>query len=179
MNAQTKRAMTFVALIGVVSLFADVTDEGARSVNDRYLAILGAGSLAVGIVAGVGELLGYLLRPLSGALADRTARYWTITIIGYIVNLFAVPALALAGQGWIFGFHEAMDQLRATVGPLIVALVLALRGRYSDAYALPLIPAILAVAVVVVGRFVYALEPCRHATFARPTVADVPPLEIH
>jgi hypothetical protein len=74
---QRKRAMTFVALIGVVSLFADMTYEAARSINGPYLAVLGLGSLAVGIIAGVGELLGYLIRPLSGNSADRTGRYWT------------------------------------------------------------------------------------------------------
>src|SRR5579875_1270591 len=31
-------------------------------------------------------------------LADRTHRYWAITITGYAINLLAVPALALAGN---------------------------------------------------------------------------------
>jgi MFS family permease len=187
---ERKRAMTFVALIGVVSLFADMTYEAARSINGPYLAILGAGSLAVGIVGGLGELLGYALRPLSGNAADRSSRYWTIILTGYIINLFAVPALALTGnwpaaaalmiaermgkgirnpprdvvlsaagsvigQGWVFGFHEAMDQIGATLGPLIVALVLFLHGTYRHAYALLALPAVIAVGVVIAGRFVY------------------------
>jgi MFS family permease len=187
---QRKRAMTFVALIGIVSLFADMTYEAARSINGPYLAVLGAGSLAVGMVSGLGELLGYALRPLSGNSADRTGRYWTIILTGYAINLFAVPALALAGswpaaaalmiaermgkgirnpprdvvlsaagsvigQGWAFGFHEAMDQIGATLGPLIVALVLFLHGTYRHAYTLLILPAAIAVGVVIAGRFVY------------------------
>jgi len=93
-------ALRFVVLLGIVSLFADMTYEGARSVTGPYLALLGATGTAVGIVAGGGELLGYALRLWSGWLADRTHRYWAITISGYAVNLLAVPLLALAGD-WI------------------------------------------------------------------------------
>jgi MFS family permease len=93
-----RRALTFVVLIGVVSLFADMTYEGSRSIWGPFLGTLGATGAIVGIVAGGGELLGYLLRLFTGALADRTQRYWTITIVGYAINLLAVPALALAGN---------------------------------------------------------------------------------
>jgi MFS family permease len=81
-----------------VSLFGDMTYEGARSITGPYLAILGASGAAVGFVAGLGELVGYALRLLSGRLADRTHRYWAITIAGYTLNLLAVPLLALAGR---------------------------------------------------------------------------------
>src|SRR5215470_3369673 len=91
-------AMTFVILLGLVSLFADVTYEGARSITGPYLAVLGAGATVVGVVAGLGELLGYGLRLVSGFVSDRTRQYWAITIAGYAINLFAVPALALAGS---------------------------------------------------------------------------------
>jgi MFS family permease len=93
-----RRALTFVVLIGVVSLFADMTYEGSRSVWGPFLGTLGATGAIVGLVAGGGELLGYLLRLFTGVLADRTRRYWAITIVGYAINLLAVPALALAGN---------------------------------------------------------------------------------
>ncbi|GIW09088.1 MAG: MFS transporter [Dehalococcoidia bacterium] len=91
-------AITFVVLLGVMSLLADLTYEGARSVSGPYLAILGASATVVGIAAGLGELVGYTVRLLSGYLADRTGRYWATTILGYTVNLLAVPLLALAGH---------------------------------------------------------------------------------
>ncbi len=52
----------------------------------------------VGLVAGFGELVGYALRSVSGYLADTTHRYWLVTVIGFVVNMLAVPALALAGN---------------------------------------------------------------------------------
>ncbi|MGE0353032.1 MAG: MFS transporter [Gemmatimonadales bacterium] len=93
------RAQRFIIMLGTVSLFADMTYEGARSVNGPFLAVLGASGTVVGVVAGAGELLGYLIRFLSGRWSDRSRRYWRIVGVGYAINLVAVPALALAG-GW-------------------------------------------------------------------------------
>jgi MFS family permease len=101
----TKRSTTvFVILLGVVSLFADMTHEGARSVYGPFLALLGANATIVGIVSGFGELVGYALRLVSGYITDKTAKYWTITIIGYVINMLAVPLLALAGSWEVAAF---------------------------------------------------------------------------
>jgi len=91
-------AIRFIVAIGTISLFADVTYEGARSINGPFLGTLGASAAAIGITAGAGELIGYVLRLFSGAAADRTQRYWTFTIIGYCINLLAVPLMALANH---------------------------------------------------------------------------------
>jgi MFS family permease len=93
----SKTATRFVVLLGCVSLFSDMTYEAARSISGPYLNILGVSGAVVGWVAGLGELLGYGLRIVSGYLSDKTRKYWTITIIGYILNLFSGPLLAFAG----------------------------------------------------------------------------------
>jgi MFS family permease len=93
-----RTAMRFVVFLGVISLFGDMTYEGARSITGPYLAVLGASGAVVGIVAGFGELIGYALRLASGYISERTGQYWPITLIGYAVNLLAVPALALTGH---------------------------------------------------------------------------------
>lgn len=193
MTPETNRkskALRFVVLIGVVSLFADMTYEGARSITGPYLGSLGASATMIGIIAGLGELVGYGVRLVSGYLSDRTKGYWTITIIGYLINLLAVPALALAGRwdlaaclvvaerlgkgirtpardamlshatqdvgrGWGFGLHEALDQIGAVTGPLIVASILFMKGSYRSSFALLLIPALLAVSILLLARFFY------------------------
>jgi MFS family permease len=96
---RSPRPLTFIVLIGVVSLFADMTYEGARSATGPFLAMLGASAFAVALVSSGGELAGYVLRLWSGRLADRTQRYWTLTFAGYAINLLAVPLLALA-RSW-------------------------------------------------------------------------------
>lgn len=183
-------ALRFVVLIGVVSLFADMTYEGARSITGPYLAVLGASGTIVGIVAGFGELIGYGLRLVSGYISDRTGRYWIITLIGYFINMLAVPLLALAGnwplaamlmiaeragkairnpprdamlshatkemgRGWGFGIHEALDQIGAVLGPLFVTAVLYFNGSYRTGFAILLVPALLALSVLLVTRSYY------------------------
>src|SRR5215813_1761196 len=96
-NIAKQTSLKFVVLIGFVSLFADMTYEGARSITGPYLAVLGASGTIVGIVAGFGELAGYGLRLVSGYLSDRTKGYWSITLFGYVINMVSVPLLALTG----------------------------------------------------------------------------------
>jgi len=93
-----KAALAFVVAFGIVSLFADAAYEGMRAIAGPFLATLGATGFAVGVIGGVGELSGYLLRLFSGRLADSTRAYWPITLTGYVVQMAAVPALALAGN---------------------------------------------------------------------------------
>ncbi len=186
-GAPRSAALRLVVLLGLVSLFSDMTYEGARSISGPFLALLGASGAVVGLVAGFGEFAGYALRLVAGWITDRTRRYWTLTITGYAINLLAVPALALAGRweiaaallmmermgkalrnpprdamlsfatrnvgaGWAFGLHEAMDQTGAILGPLIVAAILHWRGGYREGFAVLLIPALIALAVLLLAR---------------------------
>lgn len=182
------RSVLFVVLLGLVSLCADMTYEGARSITGPFLGTLGASGAVVGFVSGLGELVGYVLRLASGYLSDRTHRYWLLTFTGYTVNLMAVPLLALTGHWWIasalivierlgkairtpardamlshatrqmghgwgFGLHEAMDQIGAVLGPLIVFATLSVRNDYRLGFAVLLAPALLALIALGIARW--------------------------
>lgn len=105
MNESKKKisqAMIFIILFGIVSLFSDMTHEGASSIRGAYMSLLGASAGAIGFVSGLGELIGYSMRYVFGRLTDKTKRYWPMTIAGYVLDVLAVPALALVGEhGWI------------------------------------------------------------------------------
>jgi len=60
------------------------------------------------------------------------------------------------GLGRGFGLHEALDQLGAMGGPLVVAFVLVHRGNYRSAFGVLLVPAVLTLALLVVARVLYA-----------------------
>lgn len=95
-------AMTFILMFGMVSLFSDMTHEGAASMRGAYLSFLGASAATIGFVSGLGELVGYAMRYVFGALTDRTGKYWPMVIAGYVLDILAVPALALVGEhGWV------------------------------------------------------------------------------
>ena len=106
MTKQSKhlsQALLFIMLFGIVSLFSDMTHEGASSIRGAYLALLGASAGTIGFISGLGELIGYSLRYVFGRIADKTKKYWSMTILGYVLDVLAVPALALVGEhGWIF-----------------------------------------------------------------------------
>ncbi len=93
-----RRALSFVLLMGVVSLLADMVYEGGRSISGPYLALLGASGTVMGLAAGAGELIAHGMRLVFGYLSDRTRRYWAFTIAGYALTALVVPALALAGN---------------------------------------------------------------------------------
>ncbi len=80
---------------GVVSLAADMVYEGARAVTGPLLGQLGAGALLVGVVTGAGEAAALVLRLVFGAAADRTGRYWGLTLAGYAMTAVTVPLLAV------------------------------------------------------------------------------------
>jgi MFS family permease len=192
MNISKSDVFKFVLILGVVNLLADMTYEGASSINGQFLGTLGASAAAIGITAGIGEFLGYALRSVSGYISDKTGKYWLATFIGYIVNLLAVPALALTGnwpvaaglviaervgrairkptvesmlsyatgeigKGWVFAVNNALDQLGGTLGPLLIALVLFLRGKenFRTGYAVLLISALLAIGTLVIARIFF------------------------
>ena len=198
-------ALRFVLIIGIANFFADFTYEGARGIVGPFLGSLGASAAIVGFVAGLGELMGYGLRSVSGYFADKSHRHWAFAFVGYTVNLLAVPALALAtrwplaatlvvaertgrgirkptveamlsyagksiGAGWVFGLNEALDQAGATIGPLLMALILYLNGGFRTGFAVLLIPALLCLAILVAARLLHPppheLEQGAEHTFA-------------
>src|SRR5437899_6162385 len=187
---KNRSALHFVLIIGIANFFADFTYEGARGIVGPFLGSLGASAAIVGFVAGLGELMGYGLRSVSGYFADKSHRHWAFAFVGYTVNLLAVPGLALAtrwplaatlvvaertgrgirkptveamlsyagksiGAGWVFGLNEALDQAGATVGPLLMALILYLNGGFRTGFAVLLIPALICLAILVAARLLH------------------------
>src|SRR3954454_10908227 len=61
------------------------------------------------------------------------------------------------GKGWVYGLNTALDEAGATLGPLVVALVLFLGGNYRFAYALLMVSALLTLASLVVARVNFPL----------------------
>lgn len=101
-TSHLSKAMLFILLFGIVSLFSDMTHEGASSIRGAYLSLLGASAGMIGFISGFGELIGYSMRYIFGKITDKTKKYWPMTILGYLLDFLAVPALALVGEhGWI------------------------------------------------------------------------------
>ncbi|QIK77457.1 MFS transporter [Nocardioides piscis] len=112
--------------------------EGARSMYGPVLAALGASGLVVGLVTGAGEAMALVLRLVFGPVADRTGRYWSLTILGYGLTALCVPLLWFAP--------------RLGAAGLAFAVVLILLERLGKAIRSPSKSALLAHAAGAVGR---------------------------
>ncbi len=134
----TSRAWQVVIGFGLVSFAADMVYEGARSITGPLLGQLGASGLVVGLVTGAGEAMALVLRLVFGPLADRTGRYWSLTLIGYGLTAVCVPLLAIT-------------PLLGAAG-LGVAITLILAERTGKAVRSPSKTALLADAAGAVGR---------------------------
>ena len=111
MTRPAPTAWRVVWWFGFVSLFADMVYEGARSVYGPVLAALGASAVVVGLVTGAGEAVALVLRLAFGPLADRTGRYWSLTIVGYGLTAVCVPLLALAPRLGVAGLGFAATMI--------------------------------------------------------------------
>jgi MFS family permease len=191
-------AMAFIVLMGIVSLFSDMTHEGARSILGEYLNLAGASAATIGFVSGIGELCGYSLRLLSGFIADKTKKYWTLVIFGYTLQVLAIPALALIPEnGWLlacglvilervgkaikkpakntlvsfaasevgtgkgFAYQEFLDQIGAFLGPVMLFIVVSVKGTgnlfstYRVCFAILGVPALITIGLVIFSKVKY------------------------
>lgn len=180
-------AFRVVLFLGIVSLFGDVTYEGARGVIGPYLGILGASAIVIGGLTGASEFIGYALRIVSGAITDRLQNPWIAIYVGYTLNLIAVPLLAITGRweeaavlvmlerigkairtpgrdamiakatssigrGLGFGIHEALDQIGAVTGPILVSIAIYISANYKIGFALLAIPAMISLIFLEMSR---------------------------
>jgi len=89
-------AWRVVTAFGFLSLTTDIVSDGGSSLVGPLLGQLGASALVVGLVTGLGEAIGLGFRLVSGPWADRTRKYWTFTLVGYLLTVVCVPLLAIS-----------------------------------------------------------------------------------
>ena len=83
-----------------VAFFTDTATEMSYWLLPQFLAsVLGAGTLAFGLIEGAAETVASFGRLLSGYLSDRWARRKPLAAAGYTVANLAKPLLAVA-QSW-------------------------------------------------------------------------------
>lgn len=170
-----------VWLLGLISLVNDSASEMIYPLVPLYLtSVLMAGPKTLGLIEGIAEAVGSLLKLVTGVLADRTrsVKYWVVA--GYGVAGLARPLLAFATswigvlacrfadrvgkglrtaprdallsmsieperRGLAFGFHRAMDNFGAVIGPLFAASMLALGVPLRQVILCAAVPAVITI----------------------------------
>ncbi|MGZ4908442.1 MAG: MFS transporter [Halobacteriota archaeon] len=86
-----------VVVLGVVSLFADMSTEMIYPLIPLFLVnVLGATFIDVGLIEGVAESTASILKIVSGYLSDRFGKRKPLVYTGYGIAAFAKPLLAVA-----------------------------------------------------------------------------------
>ena len=185
-----------VWVVTLTSFLTDVSSEMLASVLPLFLAnVLGARTVAIGLIEGIAETTASLLKMASGWLSDRIGRRKELAVLGYALSACAKPFLYVATswggvlgvrfadragkglrtaprdalvadsvdrrrRGLAFGLHRAGDTGGAVVGIGIAIVVLRSieadggafdRSAFQRLVLLSVVPAFLAVAVLLVG----------------------------
>jgi MFS family permease len=61
------------------------------------------------------------------------------------------------GRGWVYAVNTALDETGATLGPLLMAVVLMRGAGFAVGYSLLLVPSVLALLALTVARIVFPL----------------------
>jgi MFS family permease len=101
-RVNNRKAYIAILLLGLISLMGDVVYEGSRGLVPDYLGFLGATSVVVGLIGGLGDFLGYALRLVTGFLSDLTRAYWVFIFVGYSL-IVSIPLL-----GFSYGLELAV-----------------------------------------------------------------------
>src|SRR6266566_3446566 len=147
------------AIVGLVAGFGELMGYGLRSVSGYFadkshrhwaFAFLGytINMLAVPALALTGQW------PLAASLvvSERIGR----GIRKPTVEAMLSYAGRSIGAGWVFGLNEALDQAGATIGPLLMALILYFNGGFRTGFGVLLIPALLCLAILVAARLLHS-----------------------
>lgn len=200
-----------VWLLALVSFFNDTASELVYPLVPIYLvSVLMAGPRALGLIEGVAEAAGSVLKLFSGVMADRTGTSKPWVVGGYALAGIARPmfafvsswpmvlalrftdrvgkglrssprdamlarAIAPGQRGLAFGFHRAMDNLGAVVGPLAAWALLAAEVPLRDVFLWASLGGVAAVTGALLVR-----EPEREPAESRPaftwTMVGLPPV---
>lgn len=156
-NHRRTTALQFIFLLGIVSLFGDITYEGARSITGPYLALLGAGAAVVGLVGGIGEFLGYAVRLASGYIADRTKaleRRQGMSFFPMPQSRWEEDSVSESMRPW--------TRSGPSSGPLIFSAEVFYRGGYREGFLILWIPVFFCMAVLLIAQEKVGLRHVSH-----------------
>src|SRR5437667_4752896 len=90
-----------VWFLGLTSLVTDISSEMVSTILPLYLVVtLGMAPLLFGVVDGLYQGAGVLVRLLGGAVSDRWRRHREVAAAGYLLSAVAKLGLLVAGSAW-------------------------------------------------------------------------------
>ncbi len=95
------RVSRTVVLLGLTSMFTDVSSEMVTTILPLYLIFsLGLSPLQFGVIDGIQQGASALVRVGAGFVADRFGRYKEVAVFGYGLSAFCRIGLLVVGRSW-------------------------------------------------------------------------------
>jgi len=100
-----------IILLGITSLLADISSEMVYPILPIYLVIqLGAGPTILGVIEGIAESLGSLLKVFSGYFSDKFKSRKPLTILGYTSSTIGKFFLYISFNWWFVLAGRVIDR---------------------------------------------------------------------
>jgi len=100
MKTSKKRIPQAVIMLGIVSLLTDAASEMIYPLVPVYIAALGSGAIALGIIEGVAETTASMLKLISGVLSDKIGKRKLLVLIGYSISSIIRPLTGIVTSAW-------------------------------------------------------------------------------
>src|SRR5579883_624297 len=146
-------------VVGIVTGFGELAGYGLRLVSGRWADATGR-YWPITIFGYVVQMTSVPALALTGSW-PAAACLIVLERVGKAIRnpprdvMLSYAGKQAGGYGWAFGLHEALDQFGAMAGPLAIAVILAHRGSYHQAFALLAVPAFINLSLVLLARRIY------------------------
>jgi MFS family permease len=110
-NRVRKKIPLTIVMLGIVSLFTDMSTEMIYPLIPVYVAALGSGAVLLGIIEGVAETTAAMLKLLSGIISDKTGKRKIFVVTGYAISSFFRPLTGLVTSAWQIVIIRMVDRI--------------------------------------------------------------------
>jgi hypothetical protein len=100
-----------VVMLGLVSLFTDAASEMIYPLVPAFVALLGGGAVALGVIEGVAESTAALLKLVSGVVSDKVRKRKALVLLGYGLSTAMRPFTGLVSSAWEIVAVRMMDRV--------------------------------------------------------------------
>ncbi len=100
-----------IFLLGIISFFADASSEIIMPVLPFFIAAIGGGGVALGIIAGLGDGIASISKIFSGSLSDKVGKRKVFIASGYSLSAISKLFFPLSAQWWHLAFLRSVERI--------------------------------------------------------------------
>ncbi|NHJ25810.1 MAG: MFS transporter [Candidatus Lokiarchaeota archaeon] len=100
-----------IILLGLVSLFTDISSESIQSILPLFIIEIGGTTLTLGLISGVSNALANILKGITGWMSDKINRRKPFIVAGYTVSNLSKPLIGFTVSWELVLALKATDRI--------------------------------------------------------------------